>query len=172
LFVAIVLHRGRWARVLIGLIVLAAIETATVGGEWLPFFNRAVGGAANGSKYLADSDLDWGQDVARLAAYLKRVKAEDYTIKVSGVRVAALVSYLGLDPASRERDMEELRARPHGLLALGANARLGLEEFKRDKEGKVTRGPDYAWVKDYPVVQRIGASIEVYDLDAKPKGNE
>ena len=75
--------------------------------------------------------------MARLAAYLKTTRRSDYTIKVSGVRVAELVKFLGLDPRSRDTDPEELRRRPHGLLCLGANAKLGLEDFKKTKDGTI-----------------------------------
>lgn len=162
---AFYLRRGRWILALVPLIALAGIETARVHPDYLPFFNALVGGPRNGSKFLADSNLDWGQDVGRLASYLKSTGRPDYTIKVSGVRVASLVEHLGLDPKSRDADVEQLRQHPHGLLALGVNARLGLEEFKKEKDGTIVHGPDYSWVARYPVVKRIGYSIEVYDLD-------
>jgi hypothetical protein len=165
LFAVFYLCRGRWVYGLLALVALAGVEGARVHPDYLPFFNVLAGGPQNGSKYLADSNLDWGQDVARLAEYIKSTGRTDYTIKVSGVRVANLVEFLGLDPAARDRDVEQLRARPHGLLALGVNQRLGLEEFKKERDGTVVRGPDYSWVKAYPVVKRVGWSIEVYDLD-------
>lgn len=167
LLVVFYLHRGRWIFALVPVILLAGIESAEAHPDYLPFFNRLAGGSRNGQKYLADSNLDWGQDVARLSRYLKRTKKTDYTIKVSGARVARLVEYLGLDPASRDRDIEELKRNPHGVLALGINAKLGLEDFKKEKDGTITRGPDYSWLKDYPVIQWIGHSIEVYDLDKR-----
>jgi 4-amino-4-deoxy-L-arabinose transferase-like glycosyltransferase len=168
LLVVFYLPRGRWVLALIPLILLAGIESARAHPDYLPFFNMLAGGPDNGQEYLADSNLDWGQDVARLAAWLKQRNAADYTIKVSGVRVARLVQYLGFDPASRDRDIEQLRQHPHGLLALGINTKLGLEDFKKERDGTVTRGPDYAWVAQFPLVQRIGHSIEVYDLSQKP----
>jgi hypothetical protein len=139
---AFYLRRRGWSFPLLILIAMAAVETARVHPDYLPFFNRWVGGPHNGSKYLADSNLDWGQDVARLADYLKSTGRTDYTIKVSGVRVASLVEFLGLDPKSRDSDIAQLRQKPHGLLALGTNARLGLEEFKKEKDGTVVHGPD------------------------------
>jgi hypothetical protein len=170
LFTVFYLHRGRWVWALLGLMAISAVETARVHPDYLAFFNTLAGGPGNGSKYLADSNLDWGQDVARLADYLKASGRRDYTIKVSGVRVAELVKFLGLDPRSRETDPEELRRLPHGLLCLGVNARLGLEDFKKTKDGTVEHGADWSWVKQYPVVKRIGWSIEVYDLDRGAAG--
>jgi hypothetical protein len=167
LFAVFYLHRGRWVWALLGLMAISAVETARVHPDYLAFFNTPVGGAGNGSKYLADSNLDWGQDVARLASYLKASGRSDYTIKVSGVRVAELVKFLGLDPRARDVNPEELRRRPHGLLCLGVNAKVGLEDFKKTKDGTIEHGADWSWVKSYPVVARMGYSIEVYDLDRR-----
>jgi hypothetical protein len=180
LFAAFHLHRGVRSFALVPLILLAAVETSVTPYDYLPFFNQLVGGPVNGSKYLADSNLDWGQDVARLSNYIKRRGAKDYSIKVSGVRVASLIGFLGLDPNSRllseddlrnkvpGRDPEELKRNPHGLIAVGANAMVGLEDFKKNKDNSVSRGHDFSWVKKYPLVARAGYSIEVYDLDQKP----
>lgn len=170
LFVALQLHRGIRTLLLAALIGLASVASFRAHPDYLPFFNPLVGGAENGSKYLADSNIDWGQDVARLAEYLKSTGRTDYTIAVSGVRVADLVQHLGLDPASRERDPEELRRRPHGLVALGVNARLRLEGAKRTEDGELILGPDWSWATSYPVIKQIGQSICIYDLDA-PTGN-
>jgi hypothetical protein len=167
LFTVFYLHRRRWVLALIPLILLAGVETARAHPDYLPFFNTLVGGPRNGPNYLADSNLDWGQDVARLADYLKATGRTDYTVKVSGVRVARLFEFLGLDPASRERDIDALRNNPHGLFAIGVNARLGLEDFKKEKDGTIVRGPDYTWLKSHPIVARIGYSIDVYDLDRR-----
>jgi hypothetical protein len=168
LFVAMNLHRGWRATALVGLMLLALIETARVHPDYIAFFNVLARG--DGSRYLADSNLDWGQDVARLADYLKSTGRTDYVIKVSGVRVAALVQFLGLDPRSRDVDPEELRQRPHGLLALGVNARLGLEDARIEPDGRLKSGADWSWVEDYPVIARVGRSIRVYDLDTPRKG--
>ena len=165
LFGVFCLHRGKWIYALLPLILLSAFESARAHPDYLPFFNVLAGGSQNGEKYLADSNLDWGQDMARLANYIKQTGRTDYTTKVSGVRVADLTQFLGLDPNSRERDIEQLKQHPHGLLALGINAKLRLEGFTKENNG--TPGPDYTWVNKYPLIARIGQSIEVYDLDRR-----
>jgi hypothetical protein len=162
LFVALHLHRRWKSMVLGGLMVLGAVETARVHPDHLAFFNVFARG--DGSRYLADSNLDWGQDVARLADYLHKSGRKDYVIKVSGVRVAALVEFLGLDAKSRELSAEELKKAPGGLLALGTNARLGLEDARMNPDGSLKAGSDWSWVEQYPVVAEIGRTIRVYDL--------
>ncbi len=50
---------------------LAQLSTALVAHpDYLPFFNRLAGGARGGVRWLDDSNLDWGQDLARLAPWL------------------------------------------------------------------------------------------------------
>lgn len=38
----------------------------------LAYFNELTGGPANGYQYLVDSNLDWGQDLARLKEYMQK----------------------------------------------------------------------------------------------------
>lgn len=38
----------------------------------LAYFNELIGGPSNGYQYLVDSNLDWGQDLARLKQYMQR----------------------------------------------------------------------------------------------------
>jgi len=165
LFAVIYLRRGWWLGLLIAMIVVSGLETARAHPDYLPFFNWIAGGPRNGSKYLADSNLDWGQDAARLADYLHATKRTDYTIRLSGARVPDLAAFLGLDADSLWRDYEALRQHPHGLFAISINARLGLEDFKKESDGTLVHGPDFSWLKNYPLVKRIGYSIEVYDIN-------
>jgi hypothetical protein len=48
---------------------LMAITAAAAWPDYLPFFNAAVGGPEQGLAHLADSNVDWGQDVPALAQW-------------------------------------------------------------------------------------------------------
>jgi hypothetical protein len=48
-----------------------AVATFTVAPHYLTFFNAIAGGPLGGSRYLVDSNLDWGQDLPALKAYLE-----------------------------------------------------------------------------------------------------
>lgn len=52
--------------------LLQAAETVAVHPHEVSFFNAAAGGPANGHRWLNDSNLDWGQDLVRLARELER----------------------------------------------------------------------------------------------------
>ena len=59
------------AAVLLAGAVLQLGETLRVHPHELSFFNEAAGGPANGAAWLNDSNLDWGQDLGRLARRLR-----------------------------------------------------------------------------------------------------
>jgi len=62
--------RRRWLVVVAALCLLEVAEVVAVHPHYLAFFNRLVGGPKNGYKYLADSNLDWGQDLKRLKKWI------------------------------------------------------------------------------------------------------
>jgi hypothetical protein len=67
------LHRRWLAHCLIGIPVLwTAISSLRVAPHQLAYFNEFVGGPAQGYRYLSDSNLDWGQDLKGLKAYMER----------------------------------------------------------------------------------------------------
>ena len=63
--------RSTWqsgAAVLVGLLAVSQLmETLAVHPHELSFFNAAAGGLKGGRRFFVDSNLDWGQDLARLA---------------------------------------------------------------------------------------------------------
>ena len=72
----------RWGRRR-GFRALAAVSVVWLAGAslWIyphgiSYFNESIGGPRNGWKYLADSNIDWGQDLPDLAAYVVRNKIE------------------------------------------------------------------------------------------------
>jgi len=56
--------------VLAPLLVLWGWGLVKTGPYYLAYFNELAGGAANGYKFLVDSNLDWGQDVKTLSVRL------------------------------------------------------------------------------------------------------
>jgi hypothetical protein len=50
--------------------LLQILECVSIAPDYLAFFNAFVGGPGNGPLYLADSNIDWGQDVKKLVHWL------------------------------------------------------------------------------------------------------
>lgn len=72
------------AAALLGLGLLQAVETAAVHPHEVSFFNAAAGGPAEGHRWLNDSNLDWGQDLDRLALELARRGEASATVAYFG----------------------------------------------------------------------------------------
>jgi hypothetical protein len=106
--------RAAAAVLLLGAVAQAA-EVARVHPHEMSFFNLAAGGPENGEAWLNDSNLDWGQDLLRLAAELK-TRGED-----AGTTVAY---FGGDDPAveiPRARVFDPRRPEiPPGLYAVSS----------------------------------------------------
>ena len=66
----------RWpGRRAVAAALLVAVQVATcllAGPDKLSYFSPVVGGSSQGYRYLADSNVDWGQDLPRLGAELDR----------------------------------------------------------------------------------------------------
>ncbi|GAB4029904.1 MAG: hypothetical protein Fur0012_04960 [Elusimicrobiota bacterium] len=60
---------------------------------YLSYFTEMVGGPSAGIKYLGDSNLDWGQDIKTLGAYLKKNGSAPVILSYFG---SASPSYYGI----------------------------------------------------------------------------
>lgn len=59
--------------IVIGVLVVWYVISALAQYPYfISYFNNLAGGSANGYKYVADSNLDWGQDLKRLTLFVER----------------------------------------------------------------------------------------------------
>jgi hypothetical protein len=71
--------------------------------QYLCYFNELVGGPRNGQYYLADSNIDWGQDLLRLTDYSHRHPGETIKLSYFGSAVPAAYGFpCELLPSSME----------------------------------------------------------------------
>ncbi len=68
-------RRGRAALAAAFAWLLAA--SLSIYPQGIAYFNEWAGGPKEGSRYLVDSNLDWGQDLPRLAEYVRRNRLRD-----------------------------------------------------------------------------------------------
>jgi Dolichyl-phosphate-mannose-protein mannosyltransferase len=75
------------------------VETSAAYPLWLGFFNAAAGGPLHGTRYLLDSNVDWGQDLKRLPAFLAENKIKQPCLAYFGEAQPAYygISALPLD---------------------------------------------------------------------------
>ena len=151
-FASMWLARGRFIILALTLVVTAFIETALVHPDYLAFFNLLAGGPKNGEKYLLDSNLDWGQDQARLHDWLE-----------ANARGRVVTARLFGNPRLYQWPRESFT-----LLPAGAPPQ-GLFAISKNYLYEVYPNPGGARFRRLEPVARIGYSINVYDLDEKAR---
>ncbi|MET8076778.1 phospholipid carrier-dependent glycosyltransferase [Streptomyces sp. NPDC005303] len=106
-------HR-RWATVVTGALVLfVAVSSLLASPFYLPYSNEAFGGPARTHLRLHDSNVDWGQDLGRLADRLReRYPDERIWLVYKGSGVPSAYGIEASDP--REVPVDDV----HGLLVV------------------------------------------------------
>ena len=149
------------AFILIILIVYYISGTMKIHPYYLSYFNESIGGAKNGYKYVVDSNIDWGQDLKRLADYLKKNKIEEITVSYFGT---ANANYYGIKykplliyliPGSSKEEMSPEPNTP-GLYAISVTNLQGVY----CKNQKI-----FDWLKRREPIARIGYSIHIYKVE-------
>lgn len=142
-----VVHIWRTSRDAFGraaLIALLAWLFIGVGKEhpdYLPWFNEAA--QPNPSWIAADSNIDWGQDVLRLARVVEEMRIDHLH--------SAFMNSLQLDR--------------HGIHATGLKPRQKVSGWVAVSENWLRFGEangDYDWLRNYRPVRRVGKSIRLY----------
>ncbi len=108
----------RWVRVgLAVLVAFAALSSVRAYPYYLPYSNEAFGGPGRTREWLHDSNVDWGQDLGRLADRLReRYPGERVWLVYKGSGVPSFYGIQARDP--RRVPVREVR----GLLAVSDSA--------------------------------------------------
>lgn len=167
-----VLLRTRAGRVTLAVPVAAwVVMLASVYPYTLTFFNVMVGGPGNGSRYLADSNVDWGQGLKALKSWMTRQEVAHVNLAYFGSADPAYygISYTRLPAAAPGFQLTEAPAqwtRPvlPGYVAVSATVLTGVyldEHWRLFYSGLRHRTPEAI----------VGNSIFVYHLDRWPEAN-
>lgn len=140
--------RVKWVATLLATAFLVCSALLTF-PNYISFFNEIIEPREQAYRYLVDSDLDWGQDLRRLADYVEEKSIEDITVDYLG---AGEVNYY--IPRAKLRDCHS-KERPSGYFAVFATTRQYTLRFDDD---------NYKWLDEYEPVKIIGNSIFIYDF--------
>jgi hypothetical protein len=141
------------------ILAAGALEFAAVYPNNLAFFNRLAGGPSNGYRYLADSNIDWGQDLKPLKAWMDRSNVAHINLAYFGVADPA---YYGIDctfmggttiPGIAPAKLAPPRL--PGYVAVSATLLDGVPFAERDRDF-------YKPLRDREPAADIGGSIKVY----------
>lgn len=139
-------------------LTLYALESVAAHPNELAFFNLAAGGSRGGLRYLAASNLDWGQDLPALRRFMTE----------RGIPSIRLAYFGRVDPRlyGVEYELPDL-AFPPGWYAISANFLVGrpygLYDL-RTGEQRITDGREFARFRAMEPTAVAGASIYVYEL--------
>jgi hypothetical protein len=127
----------------------AVVRSAAAHPDYLAHFNILAG--PEPERILVESDLDWGQDLARLSRRLRELGADHVSIAYFG---SAPLDKAGLPPYRVLGEQEPLP----GYIAVSVRY-LNMEFAKNG---------GYAWLRRYMPVERVGRSIYLYYLETIP----
>ncbi|MFE6287072.1 phospholipid carrier-dependent glycosyltransferase [Streptomyces sp. NPDC057877] len=138
--------RWRWAPLAVGaLVVWVAVSSLRTYPYYLPYANEAFGGPAATRRHLHDSNVDWGQDLGRLADRLRaRYPGERVWLVYKG---SGVPSYYGIDA----RD-------PRGVPVAAVRGLLVVSDSAAAK----ARGRLAELLAGSREVDRVGHSITLY----------
>ncbi len=141
------------------LIIWQTVSVVSIYPSFLAYFNELIGGPSQGYIYVTDSNLDWGQDLKRLAKWTDDNGVDKIYVDYFGGAIASY--YLGNKflPWWGTRSPKDLNA-TGGWLAVSAT-------FLQGGRGKPAPGFNdptgyYRWLDNFKPVTTIGYSIFIY----------
>ncbi|WP_434091209.1 phospholipid carrier-dependent glycosyltransferase [Streptomyces flaveus] len=143
--------RRRWAYgMTAALVVFVAVSSLRTFPYYLPYSNEAFGGPSKTHQHLHDSNVDWGQDLGRLAERLRQ-RYPDERVWL-GYKGSGVPSYYGIDAR------DPFRAKPEevrGLLVVSNSAVAKAEPG----------GPLEALIESSRPIDEVGHSITIFRRD-------
>jgi hypothetical protein len=140
-----------WGYALVGGLLIGQVSTSVAAGpDYLAYFNPLAG--AHPEKLLVDSDLDWGQDVNRVATELQK---RGITQVATALHSNADFSRHGFPPYS-EMEWDEPAT---GWIAISLT-RLAFGQSAPPFDG-------YRWLERYTPVATIGKTVRLYHIEAE-----
>jgi hypothetical protein len=156
--------RRRAVRICLPVLTTAwAVQVSVIHPDYLTYFNRLIGGPANGHEYLTDSNLDWGQDLKPLKAWMDETGVTHINLAYFGISDPA---YYGINwtplPGSGISATSASRPQLPGYVAISATVQSGVYLPRRWRLF-------YRAFRDQEPVAVIGNSIRVYRVDRWPE---
>ncbi|MBK8899864.1 MAG: phospholipid carrier-dependent glycosyltransferase [Anaerolineaceae bacterium] len=154
----------RWIGQLVvaGLLVWLAGISVWLSPHYLAFFNVLAGGPDGGWRYLVDSNLDWGQDLGQLKAWLVENEVDQVWLSYFGEARPSYynINYIGLDSfPPRLMNPQARPFYPHdpapGIYAISATTLQGVHFSNHDT---------FAWFRDRQPLDKVGYSIFLYEV--------
>ncbi|MDP8297930.1 MAG: phospholipid carrier-dependent glycosyltransferase [Candidatus Orphnella occulta] len=118
------------------------VSSFAIWPDYLSYFNESIGRADNGWRYLADSNIDWGQDLPALSRYMADNEIEEVTMKYFGQDAP---DRYGID--FKEFETEDFQNPQEEVYAISVNSVTSID-----------------WARNRRPTAKAGKSIFIYDL--------
>ena len=141
---------------LIALLIWQVVSVVSVYPHFLAYFNESVGGPDKGYLYTVDSNLDWGQDLRRLAQWTDDQQIDQIHLDYFGGSDAKYYLKEKYNPWWASRNPEDLPS--NSYLAVSATLLQGGKGDTPDNNG-------YLWLNEHEPITKIGYSIFVYYIE-------
>jgi hypothetical protein len=142
---------SKWKHFIIPLLLVLNISVTEflVFPNQMGYFSQLVGGTHNGPNILQDSNLDWGQDLPKLASFVNTSGITRLPLAYYGNgRVSTYIPEAAHLPTYDEVASTGL---PSGIIGISIGSLY-------DKSG------DYRWLWSYSPIKKIGSSIFIYSF--------
>ena len=148
-------------------LLMTALAAIRIAPHQLAYFNEFVGGPDQGYRYLTDSNIDWGQDLKGLKAYIEKEKLDVIYLSYFGT---ASPAYYGIRyqyvpgawPLEWPPPSDNVPAdAPRKILAISV---VNLQDVATPYD------PLFPWLWNRQPIAKIGYSIFVYDLTNDREG--
>jgi hypothetical protein len=171
-----VASRRPWTRTAAGValglaMIWQAVGTLRIAPQYLAYFNESIGGPAHGYKYVVDSNLDWGQDLGRLArwweaegrppihlSYYGSADPARYEIEYQPLPTVAFWDCAELLPEAHWAEASRPRS---GWIVISATCLQNIGSY-------LGEDVNFDWLRAYDPVARVGHSILVYKIPPDP----
>jgi hypothetical protein len=150
--------RGR-RLVAAGLGAWLVLSVGSQAPQFIAYFNESIGARANAPYVLHDSNLDWGQDLKRLARWQEAHAVPELILGYWG---GAQPEYYGVRWRPMTGDEARADRPPPGVYALSVNR---LVDMKRSVVLNHD-DPRVDWLSRFTPADRVGASIYIYRFEA------
>ncbi len=135
-------------------------ENVRVFPYYLTYFNQVAGGAENGHRYVTDSNLDWGQDLIRLARWteendIPRIEVDYFGWADPAYYMGSRFVRVTADTYSDARDF---------LARNTANGWIAISDTFFHQATAIGNMGDYRWLLPYEPTTTIGNSVHVWHI--------
>jgi len=139
----------------VGLGLWLAVSVFHAAPHFIAYFNEAIGGPARAPAVIHDSNVDWGQDLERLARYQQEHRIPELVLFYWG---GAQPEAYGVRYRPLTAEMARAGRPPAGTYAISVNNLIEM------KKSVVLGGgdPNVDWLARFRPADRVGYSIYIY----------